>query len=113
MKVTISRLKKLAIALAALLLFASTLLNSTSVSTTSAAVDDDVAGIFKTKCSMCHGAKSEKKFDPAKSDAELLQTVLKGGKPGMPAYETKGITEEQAKALVSHMKGLRAAPASE
>ncbi len=44
MKVTISRLKKLAIALAALLLLASTLLNSTSLPTTSAAADEDDSG---------------------------------------------------------------------
>jgi mono/diheme cytochrome c family protein len=113
MKVTIDRLKKLAIALAALPLLASALLNTASVPTTSAAVQDDVAAIYKAKCSMCHGAKAEKKFDPAKSDEELLQIVLKGGKPGMPAYETKGITEEQAKGLVSHMKSLRATPPSE
>jgi hypothetical protein len=31
----------------------------------------------------------------------------------MPAYETKGITEEQAKGLVSHMRALRATPPSE
>jgi len=110
MKVTIDRLKKLAIALVALPLLAAVLLNPTSVPVTSAAAQDDVAAIYKAKCAMCHGAKAEKKFDPAKSDEELLNTVLKGGKPGMPAYETKGITEEQAKGLVSHMKSLRATP---
>lgn len=113
MNVTINRLKKLAIALVALPLLAFGLLNSTSVPATSAAVGDDVAAIYTAKCAMCHGAKADKKFDPAKSDEELLNTVLKGGKPGMPAYETKGITEAQAKGLVSHMKGLRATPPSE
>ena len=113
MQGTISRLKKLAVALVALPLLASALLNSTSVPATSAAVQEDVAAIYKAKCAMCHGAKAEKKFDAAKSDEELLNTVLKGGKPGMPAYETKGITEDQAKGLVAHMKGLRATPPSE
>jgi len=113
MKVTINRLKKLAIALLALPLLAFGLLNSTSVPATRAAVEDDVAAIYKAKCAMCHGPKADKKFDPAKSDEELLNTVLKGGKPGMPAYETKGITEPQAKSLVSQMKGLRATPPSE
>jgi mono/diheme cytochrome c family protein len=110
MNVKIIRLKKLTIALIALPLLAAALLNTSPVPTTSAAVEDDVAAIYKAKCAMCHGAKSEKKFDPAKSDEELLTTILKGGKPGMPAFETKGITEEQAKGLVSHMKGLRATP---
>jgi mono/diheme cytochrome c family protein len=113
MKVTINRLKKFAIALVALPLLAFGLLNGASVPATSAAVGDDVAAIFKAKCAMCHGASADKKFDPAKSDEELLNTVLKGGKPGMPAYETKGITGEQAKGLVSHMKGLRATPPPE
>lgn len=113
MKVTINRLKKLAIALVALPLLAAALLNPTAVPATSAAVQDDAAALFKTKCAMCHGAKADKKFDPAKTDEELLQIVLKGGKPGMPAFETKGITEEQAKGLVSHMKALRATPPAE
>jgi mono/diheme cytochrome c family protein len=113
MKVTINRLKKLAIALVALPLLASALLNTASVPTTSAAVQGEAAAIFTAKCAMCHGAKADKKFDPAKSDEELFQTVLKGGKPGMPGFETKGITEAQAKNLVSHMKGLRATPPSE
>jgi len=75
-------------------------------------VDDfDAAGTFKAKCVACHGATAEKKFDPAVADADLVQIVLKGKKgekpPFMPAYEEKGITEEQAKALVAHMKSLR------
>ena len=47
----------------------------------------------------------------AKSDDEHVQIILKGKKgekpPNMPAYETKGITAEQAKALLDHMKSLR------
>ncbi|HEX6649525.1 MAG TPA: cytochrome c, partial [Pyrinomonadaceae bacterium] len=73
--------------------------------------DFDAAATFKAKCVACHGATAEKKFDPAVADADLVQIVLKGKKgekpPFMPAYEEKGITEEQAKALVAHMKSLR------
>jgi cytochrome c5 len=40
-----------------------------------------------------------------------VQIVLNGKKPekppNMPAYGEKGITEEQAKALVAHMKSLK------
>ena len=74
-------------------------------------VADDTEAVYKAKCQMCHTATAAKSFDPAKDDAALVQTVLKGkadSKPAMPAYETKGITEEQAKALVAHMKKLRA-----
>jgi hypothetical protein len=70
----------------------------------------DAANAYK-KCVVCHGAKAEKKFDPAKSDDEHIQIILKGKKaakpPHMPGYESKGINAEQAKALLDHMKSLR------
>jgi mono/diheme cytochrome c family protein len=71
----------------------------------------DAAATYKAKCVACHGPKAEKKFDTALADADLVQAVLKGKKvekpPNMPAYEEKGINEEQAKALVAHMKSLK------
>jgi mono/diheme cytochrome c family protein len=64
--------------------------------------------LYKSKCFACHGATAEKKFDATKADDVLIQTVLKGKKaekpPNMPAYEEKGITAEQATALVQFMK---------
>lgn len=72
------------------------------------ATQDDVAALYKTKCVACHGQTAEKKFDATKADAELTETILKGRKlekpPNMPAYEEKGITPDQAKALVAFMK---------
>ena len=72
---------------------------------------DDAAATYKSKCFACHGATAEKKFDAAKNDDELIQTVLKGRKmekpPNMPAYEEKGITAEQAKGLIDYMKSMR------
>jgi mono/diheme cytochrome c family protein len=63
------------------------------------------------KCVTCHGAKAEKKFDATKSDDEHIQIILKGKKaakpPNMPGYEAKGVTAEQAKALLDYMKSLR------
>ena len=74
-------------------------------------VEDDAAAVYKSKCAMCHGATSEKKFDASKPDADLTEIVLKGKKaekpPNMPAYAEKGITEDQAKALVAYMKSLK------
>lgn len=71
----------------------------------------DAAATYKAKCVACHGAAAEKKFDSTLPDADLVQIVLKGKKgekpPNMPAYEEKGINEEQAKALVAHMKSLK------
>ena len=80
------------------------------------AVDDpfDAATTFKTKCVACHGQKAEKKFDSSLPDEQLIDIVLKGKKPekppNMPAYGEKGVTAEQAKALVEHMKQLKSAP---
>jgi mono/diheme cytochrome c family protein len=73
--------------------------------------DFDAAATYKTKCVACHGPAAEKKFDATVADADLTQIVLKGKKgekpPFMPAFEEKGINEEQAKALVAHMKSLK------
>jgi mono/diheme cytochrome c family protein len=73
--------------------------------------DFDAAAVYKAKCQVCHGANAEKKFDTTLSDADLVQVILKGKKgekpPFMPAYEEKGINEEQAKALLAHMKALK------
>ncbi|HSE22550.1 MAG TPA: cytochrome c [Pyrinomonadaceae bacterium] len=71
----------------------------------------DAAATYKSKCVACHGAAAEKKFDATLADADLVQIVLKGKKgekpPNMPNYGEKGITEDQAKALVAHMKSLK------
>jgi mono/diheme cytochrome c family protein len=75
------------------------------------AQDFDAAATYKGKCTVCHGASAEKKFDATLADADLVQIVLKGKKgekpPFMPAYAEKGVTEDQAKALVAHMKSLK------
>ena len=71
----------------------------------------DAATTYKGKCVACHGPKADKKFDATKSDDECVQAILKGKKaakpPHMPEYESKGITAEQAKALLDYMKSLR------
>jgi hypothetical protein len=50
-------------------------------------------------------------FDAAKNEEELTEIVLKGKKPekppNMPAYEAKGITADQAKAMIAYMKSLK------
>jgi len=73
--------------------------------------DFDAANTYKGKCVACHGPKADKKFDATKSDDEHLQIILKGKKaekpPNMPGYESKGITADQAKALLEYMKSLR------
>src|SRR5687767_1978564 len=74
----------------------------------------DTAGYYKGKCVSCHGKEAEKKFDSSLSDDQLVEVVLKGKKaakpPHMPGYAEKGVTADQAKALVEHMKQLKATP---
>ena len=75
------------------------------------ASQDDAAATFKAKCVACHGAKAEKKFDATLAEAEMIKVILTGKKaekpPNMPAYSEKGITEDQAKALIAYMKSLK------
>ena len=74
----------------------------------------DAAAFYKTKCVACHGPKAEKKFDASLPAEQLTEIVMKGKKPekppNMPAYGEKGVTAEQAKTLVEHMKQLKATP---
>lgn len=76
-----------------------------------ATAEEDAAATYKSKCAMCHGQKAEKKFDATMADDDLVQIVLKGKKaekpPNMPGYEEKGMTADQAKALVTYMKSLK------
>ncbi len=102
---SITRMKKLALVLAGVMVTAAFLIVSVGAR---ANAQDDSAALYKSKCFACHGATAEKKFDATKADDELIQTVLKGRKmekpPNMPGFEEKGITADQAKALVAFMK---------
>jgi len=108
MKFLITRRNKLAVLLTGLIFAVGALIVAVPVRS---AVDDETAALYKTKCVACHGATAEKKFDVAKADDELIQAVLKGKKmekpPNMPGFEEKGISADQAKALVAYMKSLK------
>ena len=101
-------MKRIAAILIGLPLVATVLLISVPARTVA---DEDVAATYTSKCKMCHGATAEKKMDKAKADDELAQIVLKGRKaekpPNMPGFEEKGMTAEQARALVDYMKSLK------
>ena len=105
--IMMSRLIKLMFLAAAAIVAAAFLI----VTTPARATDDETATLYNTKCKMCHGATAEKKFDATKADDVLIQTTLDGKTaekpPNMPAFKEKGLTAEQAKALVAHMKSLR------
>jgi len=105
MKILTGRLKKVSLVLGGMTFAATLVLAAVPAKM---APQDDTAALYKSKCFACHGATAEKKFDATKADDELLQIVLKGKKlekpPNMPAFEEKGITADQAKALVAFMK---------
>ena len=107
-----SELKKMVIGLAALVLFAAGLL--ISVPAQGEVQASDPAAFYKVKCVACHGQKAEKKFDSSLPDEQLIDIVMKGKKPekppNMPAYGDKGVSSDQAKALVEYMKQLKTAP---
>lgn len=81
--------------------------------TTAANVADEPAVVYKAKCAACHAPGATKFYDPAKTDEEHVQVILKGKKgekpPYMPGFGDKGMTEPEAKALADYMKGLRTA----
>jgi len=85
-----------------------------AASPTEGAEQFDAGATYKSKCVACHGQKAEKKFDASLPDQQLVDIVMKGKKPekppNMPAYGEKGVTPDQAKALVEHMKQLKSAP---
>lgn len=72
---------------------------------------DDPATTYKAKCAACHTATASKFFDPAKTDEEHVQVIMKGKKgakpPFMPAYSEKGMTEDEAKTLAAYMRTLK------
>ena len=101
-------MKKIAAALIGIPLVATALLVAVPARS---AGDDDTGALYNTKCKMCHGATAEKKVDKTKADEALIQIVLDGKSaekpPNMPAFKEKGISADQAKALVGYMKSLK------
>lgn len=122
---TLKQVKLLAITIIALPVFLVSIYNADQVqavpvSADAAAVavtasgEEDIAAIYKAKCTICHKANAEKWFEPSKMDEVLIEIVLKGKKaekpPHMPGYEEKGMTKEQAKLLVAYMRQMRTPP---
>ena len=103
-----SGIKKMLIGTFTVLLFVSGLLISVAAMEEPQA---DPAAFYNSKCVTCHGKKAEKKFDTSLTDDQMVEAILKGKKPAkppnMPAYGEKGVTADQAKALLEHIKQLR------
>jgi mono/diheme cytochrome c family protein len=107
-----NRTKLFAIAFFAIPLLLLTLINATPAKMSPMA-SEDPAVTYKAKCAACHTPTASKFFDPAKTDDEHVQTILKGKKgekpPFMPGFEAKGMTEDDAKGLAAYMKTLKPA----
>lgn len=104
-------LKKVALSVILLPLLGLLMVNASAPRARAAGEDFDAAGTFKAKCVMCHTATASKNFDASKTDEQLTEAILKGVKgekpPFMPSYEAKGMTADQAKALVAHMRSVK------
>jgi mono/diheme cytochrome c family protein len=76
-----------------------------------AAAGDDPAATYKAKCAACHSPTAAKFFDAAKTDEELVQITMQGRKgekpPFMPGFEAKGMTTDEAQALVAYMWSIK------
>jgi mono/diheme cytochrome c family protein len=108
MKITTNGLTKLGVAFAGVMLAASFVV--VSVRARTSANDFDAAGTYKAKCFACHGAKAEKKWDSTRPEAQMVESIMNGKKaekpPNMPAFADKGITADQAAALIAYMKSI-------
>ena len=102
------QVKNTAIVIAIIFLFGVVFLSVAA--TAQDAQPSDPAAFYKAKCVACHGPKAEKRFDAALTEEQQLEAIMKGKKvekpPHMPAYGEKGVTAEQAKALLDYMKQL-------
>jgi mono/diheme cytochrome c family protein len=85
-----------------------------------AAWADDGATLYKTKCAACHGVDGAGKptakipsliSDEAKAatDAGLTDEIANGGATKKPthAFESKGVTADQVKMIVSYIRDLQ------
>jgi len=107
----LNRIKLIATVIFGLLVLAIVGFRSNPVVTSVSANQNDAAATYKTKCAMCHSPKADKFFDPAKTDVEHVETIMKGKKgekpPFMPGFEAKGMKPEEAKALTEYMRTLK------
>ena len=105
------RVKNIAITVSAIFLFG--VFFYTVAPAQGEAQPSDPTAYYKAKCVACHGQKAEKKFDASLTDEQYVDAIMKGKKPekppNMPAYGEKGVTQDQAKALLEYMKQLRPA----
>jgi mono/diheme cytochrome c family protein len=78
----------------------------------------DGAALYRQRCQSCHGAKGEGRANQkgtnllteeakAASDADMVDIILTGKGKASHAFERRGVTKEQAEAMVKHIRGLQ------
>ncbi len=75
---------------------------------------EDGAALYKSKCASCHGPDGAGKVGPAVkgttlTEAQIADVLTKGaaGKKAPHAKGMTGMTEDQAKAVATYVKGLK------
>jgi len=86
----------------------SIILVAMAMMTSTAALAEDGAVLYKAKCAGCHGAGAEGKMGTAlKGKANGGDVVLKGGLKGPHAKPMAGVNDEQAKAISDYVASLK------
>lgn len=78
----------------------------------------DGAALYRQRCQSCHGPKGEGRASQkgtnllteeakAASDADMEKIILTGNGKASHAFERRGVTKEQAQALVQHIRSLQ------
>ncbi|MFN2576060.1 MAG: cytochrome c [Pyrinomonadaceae bacterium] len=74
----------------------------------------DPPQFYSKNCLGCHGSKAQKNFNTELPEGQMVDAIVNGfpmpEPPDMPAFAEKGINEERAKALITHMKSLHREP---
>ena len=78
------QVKYMAMVIAAILLLCGVFLNVAPAQ--GDAQPSDSAAFYKSKCVACHGQKAEKKFDPALTEEQQIEAILKGKKVEKPPH---------------------------
>jgi len=75
---------------------------------------EDGAGLYKTKCAMCHGAMGEGKVGPSLQKTSLTEKqiadLISNGAAGKKAPHSKGvagISADQATAIATYVASLK------
>jgi cytochrome c6 len=97
-------------------LFALALIMALALATSTPAMADDTAALYKSKCQICHGPDGKgsaagekmgvKDFHTSKSTDAQMFDIVKKGKNKMPSFDKK-LTDDQIKDLIKYIHTLK------